>query len=262
MPIEETKSFQVFRSYLEWLSTDIQVTDVVCRQVGNKLARQIRKHRVAADDSIATALHISSQKYDKLDSHPTKQARSLFNQTYNRRIEYGICQLYSYFVDYLHSILYEIYKHNPHGVVKILTNDKNSNSNFTMTYHDIIKMKSYAKIEQTIVDNVFRRLEDERSTPKLLKRILQCANIDNKINNALIEKAMPYLEIRHLFIHHNGKIDRKFADAYGNNFNPNLTIGKKVPRTFAIYSEASDSIYKLVKTIDKELIRNGMAALR
>ena len=259
MPINETKAYQTFRDHLLWLETDVQVIDSICNYAQKELNKKVKEDDLSPESSMSSVMGVNILKYNKL-THPWRQSRKIFNQTINRRFEYAICQLYSYFVDYLHEILFELYIKNPKKVVENLT--KNSKgSNFSFDYYDVIKLGTYSALEHQMVDTVFRKLEDERDTKKLMTKILKCAGIDDLVDNK-INEALQYLELRHLFVHHKGIVDEFYARVYGNLFTPALNKGHQVPRTYTTYSNAVTKISTLVHIIDQKLISTGLVNIR
>lgn len=82
-----------------------------------------------------------------------------------------------------------------------------SDTSTDLSYADIFSLGSYAQILDEIARRVYRALEAERCTPKLLDKFIKATKIN--INTVLKEDALLYLEIRHLIIHNNSRADSK-----------------------------------------------------
>ena len=260
MPTNESKALQTLRGNIDWLKLDLQIIDVLCR----KVIEDMKKYPVQ-EDHLSIALNVDSSKYEALN-HPVCQSKIIFNQTINRRFEYAICQTYTFFTEYLHAILFEMYKHDRKKVLTTIMNgyenqDKANNVKMLSVY-EIIKLGTYENIEKKIIDDIFRKLEDERSTKKLLQKILKCADLISKVDESIIEQTLQYLELRHLIIHHKSIVDEKYATIYGSLFTPQLVTGNKIPRTFETCKNSFENTLKLCKLIDKELIYGGFIATR
>ena len=251
---------QTLRGNIEWLKLDLQITDVLCR----KAIRDMKKYP-KRNECLSTALKVDLTKYDALN-HRVSHAKGILNQTINRRFEYAICQTYSFFTEYLHTILFEMYKHNRKQVLttimKSFENPENASNVKVMSIYEIVSLGTYENIEKRIIDDIFRKLEDERSTRKLLQKILKCAGLTTKINDSTIDQTLQYLELRHLIIHHKSIVDDKYATTYGTLFTPQLVTGDKIPRTFETCKNTYENTLILCKLIDNELINNGFIAKR
>lgn len=70
------------------------------------------------------------------------------------------------------------------------------------------------------------------------------------IDKKFIEKALPYLEIRHILVHSDGKPDQAFLNKY-----PKMKIDgqKRISLDAKFAKEAYDSVNNLLMAIDKEM---------
>jgi hypothetical protein len=247
MPVaNETKSFQTFRSEIQYLKQHLQVIDASLSNSGRWLSRYKPK-----TDKITKALGILPGKHDILN-HPVSDYLRIFNYTRSKNAEFSVIELYNAFSVYMKSILTEMYKHNPLQIVGKAT----GNPNFTFV--DLVKFGNYQKIEEEMITKVFRKLEDERSTTKLLEKILNHTDIN--LPDALRTNALMYLEMRHLFVHNNGKADEHFAKEYGDNLS--IRVNNKLPTNFDTVSSAIQTVYNLIEFIDRELIAKNLVDKR
>ena len=106
-----------------------------------------------------------------------------------------------------------------------------------------------------VADSVFRTLENEKSTLKLLDKLNKKLNLS--VPQSVIVRAMPYLEIRHLLVHSNGVIDKKYCDSY-----PNMQFceGQQLKVDTDFINNAKSKIIELVKEFDDRIVQNGVVS--
>lgn len=247
MPIaNETKSYQAFRSEIQYLNQHLQVIDASLTFTGRWLSKHTPK-----SEKLTKALGTTSLKHNTLN-HPVNHYLRIFNYTRSKNAEFSIIKLYNAFSIYLKSILTEMYKHNPLQIVGKAPGLPN------FTFVELVNFGNYQRIEEEMINKVFRKLEDERSTTKLLDKIINHTTIE--LPDALKTNALMYLEMRHLFIHNNGKADAHFVKTYGANIPVNKN--DKLPTNFDTVSKAIETVYKLIEFLDKELINGNYADRR
>lgn len=250
---KETTSFQQFRGSIDFLQTHMQLIDASLIQS----IRTLRKHSNKEDD-ISVALGVSPTKYGRLN-HPTKQHPAIFKHTQRKNIEFSIIQLYNIFSAYLLNLTHEMFDKDPMFVVgkAIITKEGDDKELLNMSYAEIIRHGKMETIHSQIVKKIFRGIEEQKSTMKLLDRILKDTkvNISTKMRN----DALTYLEMRHLFIHNRGKVDVKYSTSFGDNFTPKLHEGDDLPTVFETFSNGMTKIVALCAEIDKQIIEAGFA---
>ncbi|MDR3418851.1 MAG: hypothetical protein P4L83_21975 [Nevskia sp.] len=237
----ETIPFQRFRGRLEYLQQHMQVVDVAI----TKLFTQTQGHH-GQGGTILDALQVNSPRYDRL-RHPVNQDARVFNFSRSRNIEHALISLYRYFSEYMQGLLAEIYVTNPMVVV--------GKAPGSLQYPDIVKLGSFDAIAEKMIGNVFRKLEDERSTVKLLDKILDHTGVHP--DPAQTEAALMYLEMRHLFVHNHGKADEGFVARYGAM--TGLALGQRLPTKFQTARSGINAVETLLKDIDTQMIATGFA---
>lgn len=243
-----SKSFQSFDGKIRSLKQHLQLLDLCLTQANNKCS----KHKTNGK-TIAEILSSSVIEHPQLNIPNTiRDIRRTFVTTRKKVNEQAIIELYSYFSDYLSSVIRELENTHPQRILSLIP----TNNSTSLTYSDIFMLSSYSNILDEIAKRVYRSLEDERSTPKLLRKFIKTAKLNIPIN--LQEGALTYLEVRHLIIHANSKADAKFHRLNQrrlvtvNSSNQMLTIN------FAMSSAAIDKVYELCKELDEELKNNGL----
>lgn len=127
-----------------------------------------------------------------------------------------------------------------------------------MTFVELVNLGTLEKIQEKMIDKVFRKLENDKSTLSLLDNVLN--HTDIVIPPDIKTTALMYLEMRHLFIHNQGKADERFEKQFGDKMKPRKT--GKLPTDFMTVNTAIETILKLVTIIDQGLIANGNANAR
>lgn len=253
---KETTSLQQYRGAIDFLQTHIQLLDASLIQTSKVLQSKADKEL-----DINKALGLNVQTYDRLN-HPTKQEKALVKHSKKKNIEFAILRLFNLFTAYLQNITKEMFAKNPMLIVGKAVINKNGDDkeNLTISYAEIVRLGSYEAVQEQIVINVFRSIEELRSTSKLLEKILKDTKVN--ISKDIVDDALTYLEMRHLFIHNHGLVDSKFAKTYGKRFTPNLKEKNELPTKFDTFSKALTATTKLIIEIDVQLIKNGMVEKR
>jgi len=165
--------------------------------------------------------------------------------------EQSLIELYAYFADYMSSVIREIENINPKRVLGLIPSQYSTD----LSYSDIFILGNYNAIMDEIALRVFRSLENERSTPKLLKKFIKTTSINIPVN--IQQEALIYLEIRHLIIHNNSKADAKFNAMNNAGLVTVNNSTKRIAINYALTNSAIDVVSLLCSTIDSELIRVG-----
>ena len=160
--------------------------------------------------------------------------------------------MYAYFADYVSGVIRELENTHPTRILGIVPPQCPTD----LSYKDILTLGIYAAILDEIAKRVYRNLEDERSTNKLLKKFIKATNLNVAVN--IQEDALVYLEIRHLIIHNNSKADDKFNRMNNHGLVNVNNRTKKIAINYALTIAAIDAIGLLCRTMDAELIRLGL----
>ena len=118
---------------------------------------------------------------------------------------------------------------------------------------DIIQLGTYDNICNKLCNDIYRGLENLQSTTKLLEKYFKTFKIT--VDQCIISDALSVLELRHLIIHNNSRIDLKYETAY-KKFG--LKSGDKVPTTYSFVNRQKDFVVDLVKKVDEQNITNGL----
>lgn len=83
-----------------------------------------------------------------------------------------------------------------------------------MNANDILSLDSKEDIVARIMHDIFRKLENKRDTLLLIRELNERLGLD--IDQGIVEKAMPYLDARHKFVHTDGLVDETYRRQYPN----------------------------------------------
>lgn len=181
-----------------------------------------------------------------------KDISRTFTTSRKKLNEQAIIELYAYFSDYLSSVVRELENTRPQQILSLVPADADT----SLKYKDIFMLGSYQAILDEIAKRVYRALEDERSTPKLLKRFIKTTKLN--VPNGLQEDALTYLEVRHLIIHANSRADAKFHALNQRNLVKVNPTNQMLTINYAMTSAAIDKVVELCKKLDNELIIKGL----
>lgn len=121
--------------------------------------------------------------------------------------------------------------------------------------NDILSAGGWPQVVEMVAKSVFRRLENERSTKSVIEKMNSKLNLG--VQQATIDAALPYLEIRHLLIHADGKADQAFCAAFPNF---GATAGHKIQLDYTVLQNARATLTALVEEFDQQLVANNAIA--
>lgn len=112
----------------------------------------------------------------------------------------------------------------------------------------VLTAGTWENIARLITDSVFQSLEAEKSTLKIIEKI--STKLALGVDENLISRALPYLEVRHFLVHADGKIPDQFKNEY-----PQIKIKEDhVKLDYKFVSEFRDAIKMLIKEFDEKII--------
>lgn len=240
-----SKSFQSFDGKIRSLKQHLQLADVVLTNANKICSKNAGNGKTIAEtlsSSLAThaQLNIPNESIDISRTFAT--SRKKLN-------EQAIIELYAIFADYLSSIIRELENTKPQRILNLVPPENSTD----LSYADIFSLGSYTQILDEIARRVYRSLESERSTPKLLDRFIKVTKIN--ISNIVKEDSLLYLEIRHLIIHNNSRADSKLQKMNKRKLVSINSRNQCISINYSLSSAAIDKVYLLCSTIDSELLR-------
>jgi len=113
---------------------------------------------------------------------------------------------------------------------------------------DILATSSWEGTVNLISSEIFRKLENERSTKDLVRKA--STRLGLNIDNGLLDAAMPYFDTRHILVHRDGKTDERFR-----NDHPDIRLrARKIVVDLALAKSAKTAVAALAYDIDTKII--------
>lgn len=197
--------------------------------------------------------YIVPEKHPKLASmKPTEQSRKIV-VSHLRRTLYSsyIKDIFEELTTYLRGLLYEAAQLSKSSEkAKRIVGDQ---SKLSLSLVNILEYSTMDDLVMKIASDMIQALENEKSTKELIRKV--CGKLDLKVEQSIIDNAMPYLDLRHKLIHADGKLDYNFKKDY-----PEIKCDKEdfVVLNYTLITEAKTNISKLVECIDVAAIEKDI----
>ena len=219
------------------MDADLEFVDVI--------QSAVNEGQLKTNDSEYIFDHVDSSKHTRLTSRANSDhSRKLAANHLKTVIRSAyIKSLYEATTIYFHDILKA-------ATTKGMDADKLiGEHSITLSSRDLIKIGSFEKIVEKISSSIFRQLENEKSTKSLIEKMDKKLGLS--IGEEIIHAALPYLEIRHILVHAQGKADQEFCNKY-----PFLDaeVGKTIHLGYNLIGNARQTIGALVKEFDKKIV--------
>ncbi|HAS6309210.1 TPA: hypothetical protein I7213_21160 [Vibrio vulnificus] len=233
-----TKAFHSFESKLAYFDDDIEFIDI------------IRLNVVAGEMT-----DISSQcVFKKVDPNRHNHLSRRRNSEGSRKlvVEHLRSTVYSAYIkdvyeevtDYLRTILEQAAEKGFEAGRLI------GEHSFKLDAKDVLAEGDWSHVSKKIADSVFQALEAEKSTLKLIEKIIN--KLALSIDRQLILDALPYLEVRHLLVHADGKVSQEFKSKY-----PKIKLkGDSVFINYVFIDRMRKAVRPLIAAIDAQVIAN------
>ena len=242
-----TKSWQIFDGKMRNLKQHLQLMDLALTQ-----AKKVCDSKKAENGTIAAALTSNTRQYLQLNiPNNANEINRVVAFSRKKLNEQAVIELYRLFSDYLFNTIRDLSHNTPNKLLEVI----NAKDDRSLSYKELIELGNYDAILEKMAQKVYRALENQRSTPKLLDKILSITNID--INNEIKKEALLYLQIRHLIIHNNSKADDDFINLNDNDI-VRIKADKSISFTYALTNKAITTVFKLCKMLDDKLIEKGI----
>lgn len=241
-----SKAFQIFDSNIRGMKQHLQLMDASLVNA-DKICRIAASKKSA--NTIGDALK-SIEIYPQLNTPcRTRDISRTFITARVKVHEQAIVDLYRYFMYYLLNLIKEFMTIAP---IRLLKGVAASSEN-QIPYLDILSHNKSELIE-IMSKAVLKRFENERSTQKILKKLLTFSGIN--LNEKVKQEALLCLNIRHLIIHNNSKADETFIKM--NNGFVQINRRNKLLINYELSSKAIKIVYTLCSEIDNKLIEKQL----
>lgn len=215
-----------------------------------EFAQVINKSKELLKSDILVFVNVKENEHPTLFKHPTTtNARSIVTRHLQSTIAVSfIKEAYEEVTEYIKYILYmgaKSGKVKPERISDSVKVAINANRLLSTSTHD--------EVIQMVVREIYQELERERSTIELIKKT--CSRLDLNIDKELINQAIKYLDIRHIFVHEDGKPNKDFRKKF-----PEIKLNNKGRINLAILNlhNVKETILKLFKAIDDEMVKKNL----
>jgi hypothetical protein len=120
----------------------------------------------------------------------------------------------------------------------------------TFEANQILRAGSWNSVVQMVAKELFRKLENEKKTKAIIQKMSD--KLDLGISQEKIDAALPYLELRHLLVHNDGKADEDFVNRYPDF---GVTSGVKFAMDFELLTKGRAALLDLLKEFDSKVIK-------
>ena len=241
---KKTKYLVKFLSRAAHFEADIELADVLAIASGTGV--------LSATDSAYLFDAVSP------DQHPRLASRK--SNDHNRRLavrhlKASLCasyikDLYEDFSEYMQDILEAAARNgiNPNRII--------GSHKINVEASDLLAAGNWNNVVHMIARSIFRKLEDERNTKSLIHAM--DSKLGLGLDQAKLDAALPYFELRHLLVHHDGIADQDFCQRFP--LFP-ASAGNKISVEFNAVKNAKIAVIELAKEFDNKVVINQVVSL-
>jgi hypothetical protein len=235
----QSKALHRFKERISYYEADLELADL--------LSRTFKKTK-NTDDKLGVALGGNEESHPKLDNRVNSQRTRdiLAGHFMMSFLTAFIKELHEDFSEYLATIL------NRAALAGLKPEQLVHDAKIDIQAKQILEAGSWEKVISAISEKIFRSLENERNTKKLVEKI--GGRLGLKLKPNILEGAMPYLDARHIFVHRDGSPDKYYTDSY-----PTIKLKNgKIWLDLGFARSARHHIILLAEHIDSLLMTSGL----
>ncbi|MCK5922955.1 MAG: hypothetical protein KAG66_18575 [Methylococcales bacterium] len=239
----KTKNYQRFINRIGNYESDLELSNVL---ITNFIAKTANSEGTLAEATGANPLtHLKLAGCIN-----TKQSRKVLGLHLKKTLYSSfIKDLYEDFTDFLRATLESAARVDPQPERFI------GNTKINMGIVDILKLGSWPAFLGKVSEDIFRSLENERSTITLVSKLNEKLGL--QVHESAILAAMPYLDARHIFVHRDGKADKFYKDTHTDVA---LDAQGKIKLDFIFVNAARLAVCELANQIDQQIIATNLTA--
>ena len=236
----KTKAFHAFQQKMIYFSDDLDLVDFLSKVV------QAGKLSSETDTTVFTNLNV--EKYSYLARRKNSSGSRKLLMTHLKQSIYSayIKDVYEEVSEYLRTILKNYFSCNIDCARLI------GEHNIQIDAQQLIALENWNNVCQYIAESIYQSLENERSTPSLLKKMQKKIGIT--VSRKTLDEALPYLQIRHILVHCDGKMDDAFV-AQNPSFKHDKNNDIKLDYNFII--EFQKRVTNLIVEFDTKIIEKN-----
>ncbi|MCA4023762.1 hypothetical protein [Vibrio vulnificus] len=239
-----SKAFHSFESKMAYFDDDIEFIDVI--------RLNVNAGAMTDDSSQSVFDKVSSTRHTHLSRRRNSDGSRKLVVDHLRATVYSayIKDVYEEVTEYLRTILEQAAEKGFESGRLI------GEHSFKMDAKEVLSAGNWQHVSKKIADSVFQALEAEKSTLKLIEKFVN--KLALSIDKQLINDALPYLEVRHLLVHADGRASDEFKNKYSS-------IRLRRDNVFINYvfiDRMRKAVMPLIAAIDAEVISNDIIESR
>lgn len=232
-----SKGLHKFQSRIGYFSVDLEMVNVIRNNIDKIKGEEV------IFSGVTKRTHPNLYAYANTDNARDKVICHLRKTIYVSYIK----EIYEEVTEYIRYILYHGARNSTNLLRLIGEHNKSHYDAYT-----ILSANSYDKLVHTVIDSIFQQLENERSTIELIKKTIK--KLDLEVDIEVVEQAIPYLEIRHIYVHSDGVPKQDFLEKY-----PQIKLDSKgrIELSQKLLKKIKTKISDLLHSIDSSMIAKG-----
>lgn len=235
-----SKPYESFKNKILHFDDDIELVDIFYATIRNRPA----SFEDRLFDFQDRSKHLNISRYRNCEANRLMVVRHLKSTIYSAYVK----DVYEELTIYLKSIILEAYEN-----AKVDPNRIIGEHRVNMSAVDILTGIHNGTLAQTIIENMFQALENERSTITLIRK--SCTKLGIGVSDELIDDAVYYLEIRHKLVHTDGYADEEFRKQHKSL---RYTNGGYIDLSYSVLQSMRNSLLALVGAIDEDALNKGV----
>ena len=233
----------IFKNRLQSFEEDLEIVDIFCKAIN-------QGDLLPDPDNLFKYMNPSIHKCIALRSNNQTSKKIVINHLRRTIYVSYVKDVYEELSLYLKSFVTQaaLKSKDKESACRLLGDQKISlNAKDILQYHDI------NDLAKSIAEQIVQDLEKERSTKSLIIKI--CKKTGISVEQQIIDEAIPYLEIRHKFVHTDGIVDKQFKIDY-----PMFSYDKDnyITLNRNVLTQMKNKVNKLVVAIDTSAISQGI----
>lgn len=211
------------------------------------MAYQLGQLANNSGQSICEALGGDPVRYTRLHARQnTRPSRKIVGTHFRRTIQSAfIKELHEDFSDFLATALGRA------ALTGVDPNRYTGDVKIDIKASELLSAGSWEAVVALISSKIFRALENEKSTKKLISKISSRLGVD--LDDGILDAAMPYLDARHILVHADGIADETYKENYGD-----IALHEdRLIVNFAFIESAKATILALAGHMDQKFLEKG-----
>ena len=235
-----SKAFQRFKDRMKSCAEDMELADIL-----------VDRFRVTADSdqTLCEALGGDPKRHSLIHGRKnTAASRSIVAGHFRKTVQVAFVKdLHEDFSEYLATSLGRA------ALTGVDPNRYTGEVKIDIKAAELLAAGSWEAVVSLISNRIFRALENEKSTSKLIRKISDRLGL--QLDEAILNEAMPYLDARHMLVHADGGTDEAYREAYPG---VELDADNRIVINYSFVSSALTKVKALVTHVDKKFVENNL----